>query len=153
MKFYSMMAAGLVLVLAVGCAAEGSAPEGQSVAQATSAPAAPKPALQMLTGEEIRKVVSGTTQRGTAANGTRYAVYRAADGAQKLTWSNAGRTGKDTGVWRLDGDRLCTKWQQSNSGQETCDQIAKEGNGYVTIRGSTHLPPFTAEPGDTSDRL
>lgn len=30
------------------------------------------------------------------------------------------RLGEDTGSWRLDGDRICSRWSEFRKGQELC---------------------------------
>ena len=41
--------------------------------------------------------------------------------------------GTDTGHWWLDGNMICSRWNQVRRGQDLCAFVAKTENGYVGL--------------------
>jgi hypothetical protein len=91
-------------------------------------------AEDVLSGEEIRALISGKTVMATTANRTKnidLKQYYAADG----TAISASSTKSLNGVWRINDQGLhCTQWEGK---EETCAKIVKAGDGYQRIEGDT----------------
>ncbi|KIC32058.1 hypothetical protein [Leisingera sp. ANG-S5] len=73
--------------------------------------------VRMLTAEELQAFFTHDRKIAftrLALSGT--AVLRT-DGTFEVTIP---RVGEDTGTWRLDGDRICSRWAEFRRGQELC---------------------------------
>ena len=80
-------------------------------------------AADMLTGDQIRGLVSGNTVQGNMEAGGAYTEFYAEDGTIK---------GKDyTGAWNIDGDSMCFQY---GSDPVACWQVAKEGDQVQWIK-------------------
>jgi hypothetical protein len=106
-----------------------------------------------LSGEQISEHIRNTTQRGGNDRGFRFAVFRTADGQQKIAWTSGARSGIDRGKWRIDGDKLCSSFNSIRNGLETCIRIAKKGDAFITVDEHGKVDTtYTLEQGDTTDR-
>jgi hypothetical protein len=59
------------------------------------------------------------------------------------------RLGRDNGVWWLEGDRICSRWETFRKDQDLCAVVGQEESGtyrgYTPGRGS-YLGEFTLLP-------
>ncbi len=59
------------------------------------------------------------------------------------------RLGRDTGVWWLEGDRICSRWKTFRKDQDLCAAVGQVEDstyrGYTPGRGS-YLGEFTLLP-------
>ncbi len=59
------------------------------------------------------------------------------------------RLGRDTGVWWLEGDRICSRWKTFRKDQDLCAAVGQVEDGtyrgYTSGRGS-YLGEFTLLP-------
>jgi hypothetical protein len=80
-------------------------------------------AADMLTGDQIRSLVSGNTVQGNMEASGAYTEFYAEDGTIK---------GKDyTGAWNIDGDNMCFQY---GSDPVACWQVAKDGDQVQWIK-------------------
>ena len=82
----------------------------------------PKPMGVKVTGEELATwYMSGksTTTEGTSLeSGRAYVITR--DGAGQQQLSSSGGSFTDTGSYRIEGDKVCSKWEVIRNGVEQC---------------------------------
>lgn len=87
---------------------------------------------RLLSGAEIRELVSGKTIEGRYGDGSGvYNDYRAADG-RLSTLEPSGKT--YIGTWEIDGDRLCLTYPTGANPVAKCLEIAEKDGHYVEFR-------------------
>jgi hypothetical protein len=91
---------------------------------------------RQMSGEEIRMSLTGNTLDGTDADGD-YIIYYPNSSQMRIAYQ--GR--EESGVWRIDGDNYCRRWETFGSGKERCvtmfrknDQIEWVQKGEITDR-------------------
>ena len=91
-----------------------------------------------MTGAEIAKALPGNSLDGEDDDGE-YVIYY--DSASTMRIQYRGRT--ESGVWRIDGDKYCRKWEKFGGGKERCvhfyrngDLIRWVGDGEITDRSA-----------------
>jgi len=97
-------------------------------------------AADMLSGDQIRSLVSGNTIQGNMEAGGAYTEFYAEDGTIK---------GKDyTGVWNVDGDSMCFQY---GSDPVSCWQAAKEGDQIQWVKDGKVDGTGTVLPGNPNN--
>ena len=76
--------------------------------------------LDVLTAEEVRRVLTGNTIVGTR-DGRRYWVYHPTGAAM---WGLESSGDVDAGSWHLNGDLYCRAWRRWHEGREKCWRLA-----------------------------
>ena len=79
--------------------------------------------LQVLNGEEVRRVLTGNTLVGYDQAGP-YWMYYPSGGT---IWGQASNGDVDIGRWRVDGDLYCRSWRRWGDQSEQCWQFATDG--------------------------
>lgn len=111
-----------------------------SVALAASLLPLAAQAGDMLTGDQIRTLVSGNTVQGDMQATGVYTEFYADDGTIK---------GKDyTGVWSIDGDNMCFQY---GSDPASCWQVAKEGEQVQWVKDGKVDGTGTVVPGNPNN--
>lgn len=77
-------------------------------------------------GTEIRSALAGNTLRGTDSSG-KYVIYYTSGSTMKIVHHGRKRIRRDTGHWRIAGDRYCRKWTSLGKGKERCVNLYKNG--------------------------
>jgi adenylate cyclase len=80
----------------------------------------------MLTGDEIRALIFGSTMIGVTLDGRQWSFERNTDG--EVT-SRGGRLGSDRGKSRIENDMVCTQMQRAWWGIEYCSTVFRNPNG------------------------
>lgn len=90
-------------------------------------------AEKMLSGEEIKALVTGKTIYVTQGSSAQWRQYFAADGS-------SARDNGDTSVWHVEGDKHCNTAAKNNpclpirdNGNGTYDRVKSDGNPAVTF--------------------
>lgn len=78
---------------------------------------------QQMNGEEIRMALTGNTLDGTDADGD-YIIYYPTSSQMRIAYQ--GR--EESGVWRIDGDSYCRRWETFGSGKERCVTMFRKGD-------------------------
>lgn len=89
---------------------------------------------QQLTHAELKALYTGLVTRTITHRDNVLTNRYNADGTVSGRTSN-GST--DTGVWSIDGDRVCTQWKKWEQGQRYCGVVLRFGDQYqLTINGT-----------------
>ena len=88
-------------LLATGCATT------QDAAQPSATPAE---APTMLTGDEIKSLISGRTAEGRNSDDYDFKLYHSPDGKVSATAAKGGKTYSSAGTWEIQGNTVCSKW-------------------------------------------
>jgi len=97
-----------------------------------------------LTGGEILTLLADNTASGVASNGQPYYLYFLRDGRARFREISF----KDTGSWRVVGDRLCTTMTKTNVGVEQCYTLYRDGTNIAFERDGARVGSFTVLAGD-----
>lgn len=96
---------------------------GASIVFAVSA-AGTANAGETLKSHEIKKFVPG---RATAKiMGSKVSISMSRGGSLSAKWDGE----RDTGTWRVSGDRLCIKFNKWMNGATRCSSVTRAGNSY-----------------------
>ena len=91
----------------------------------------PKPTAAQLTGEQLHALyMSGTeavSNGKSFKNDVDWHVTFDGKGGQTLLNKTNGYT--DTGTYRIDGNKFCSKWDNLRNGRELCNPIYEGPNG------------------------
>ena len=89
-----------------------------------------------MSGRDIRTALVGNTLSGTDSDGD-YIIYY--PNASQMRIAYQGR--KESGVWRIEGDKYCRQWKSFGNGKERCvtmyikeDRIDWVQKGEITDR-------------------
>ncbi len=127
---FTILAASLFVT---GCATT------QDTTQSSTTPAE---APTMLTGEEIRSLISGNTVEGRVTDGYYFKGYHAPDGRVSATSEKGGKAYQSTGTWQIEGNTVCVNWADRDW-KSGCGAYVKNGESYQfksTGRGSPSIP-------------
>ena len=91
-----------------------------------SAAALPGAANDALSGEELRKLITGNTLKGSYTTEPLTMVFYE-DG---LLRGRIGLTGSDSGTWEIDGNKYCNEWIVYFNGVRKCYVWVPMGSGY-----------------------
>jgi tetratricopeptide (TPR) repeat protein len=81
-----------------------------------------------LNGEEIRRLLFGSKITGISLyDGLQWGEDRAKSG--EFTWRGSGQISSDTGMSRIEGDMICTKFQKRLWGLEYCATVFRNPKG------------------------
>jgi hypothetical protein len=85
---------------------------------------------------EIRAEIIGQSLLWSSSDGSlQGSLYLDTDGSARL--SLEGAIPEESGVWRLDGDQLCTQWRRARGGEEKCYFLSSQPGGiYATTGGN-----------------
>ena len=88
-------------------------------------------AAQTLKGDELKAAFSGNSATWHSKDGQRKGTASfAADGKASIS-GNFGAFTEDTGVWRIQGDKFCTKYKKMRGGKEACFSINRLPDGSL----------------------
>ncbi len=88
-----------------------------------------------MSGPEIQRLLASATTRGTHETWTDFTIQHLPGGRMTINWHADANSGSDTGIWRVKGDKSCTKWEKILDGVERCWTIYKIGdNQYQSVR-------------------
>jgi hypothetical protein len=135
------MLSGLLLLLLAAC--------GETTAGGQPAPLGPPIAMPSgpgLTADQIRQQLVGNTGTGPISGSiAKMSMYLGADGAALAKLP----TGLEQGKWRITNDNLlCTSWAKYREGQEYCQRVYRDGEGYKLINNNS-IEVFTFVAGKT----
>ena len=83
-----------------------------------------------ITGDEIKKVVSGATATGITGRGRNFATKIGNDGSLKVNIAETGFS--DTGKWTGEGDNYCSQFIKIRKGTKRCVTVRHlNGNKYL----------------------
>ncbi|WP_300439817.1 hypothetical protein [uncultured Mameliella sp.] len=77
---------------------------------------------QQMSGTDIRTALVGNTLDGADSDGD-YIIYYPNSSQMRIAYQ--GR--EENGVWRIDGDRYCRRWQTFGNGKERCVTMFRKG--------------------------
>jgi hypothetical protein len=85
---------------------------------------------------EIKAEIIGQPLRWSSTDGVLQGeLYLDTNGTARLTLDGHGLD--EAGIWRIDGDRLCTQWRAARGGEEKCYFLSTETGGlYATTGGN-----------------
>ena len=82
-----------------------------------------------LSGDQIKKLRSGSTNQGRLSSGLNFKVRTGEDGSQTFEAENGF---SDVGKWWIEEDRWCTQWSKIRKGKKACSTWKHiSGNKYV----------------------
>ena len=88
-----------------------------------------------MSGPEIQRLLASATTRGTHETWTDFTIQHLPGGRMTINWTSGSNSGSDTGIWRVKGDKSCTKWGEILDGVERCWTIYKiRDNQYQSVR-------------------
>lgn len=98
----------------------------------TNRAALPEPSSspRVLTGDEIRAYAGRTSTWESKDGRSSGRVTLNADGTQTLT-SNIPGVERDTGTWRVSGNRQCATWTRIRGGEERCSTWTLMPDGSI----------------------
>lgn len=113
--------AGLVALVALTLAACGNFGPGTKIRQ------------PVLTGESLVVLVYGNTFRARSEAGHAFDIYYREDGQVFLRGKRRdGYVLADQGLWSIESDRLCTRWQNLRGRTKTCEWVTWRANVFRT---------------------
>lgn len=80
-------------------------------------------------GGEIRAALVGNSLDGEDSDGE-YVIHYPTSSTMRIFYQ--GR--EDDGVWRIDGDRYCRKWNTFGKGRERCVRFYRNGDQINWVR-------------------
>ncbi|MGY6645275.1 MAG: hypothetical protein ACXIVD_08650 [Salinarimonas sp.] len=90
----------------------------------------PSSTPRTLTGDEIRAYAGRTSTWESKDGSAQGRVTLNADGTQTLT-SNIPGVARDTGTWRVSGNRQCATWTRIRDGEERCSTWTLMPDGSI----------------------
>lgn len=111
-----------------------------------------------LSGEDLRREIFGGTFSGRSLSAGRpfllevepSGVTRLENGRSQgiISWNDFERNVQnapkyDQGRFRIDGDKLCSKWQKLRGGAETCMDARRDADGTISLATSDGQLQFT----------
>ena len=93
-----------------------------------------------VTGTELSKLITGATIRGDNGKFIFRHTYKkdgTLDGGSSYSGGDGSERAWDTGTWRLDGDRVCARFQKWDK-QENCREIERVGDGRYRYVGARY---------------
>ena len=91
---------------------------------------------------------AGYTLTGVSSRGSNYNIYVDLGGGAKLV---AGKNGsyKDTGTWKVKGDKICWSWKKSKEAEATCVSYYKDGDKTYGFNEAGKVSTIASKtPGD-----
>jgi hypothetical protein len=76
-----------------------------------------------LSGKDISALVSGKSANWKSTDGKLSGTIRWSTNGSLSVTGNFGKFSSDNGKWRVDGNKLCTKWNKLKKGAESCNSI------------------------------
>ena len=102
------------------------------LAACKTTPPPPKITGTKMTGEELTALyLSGNPTIGqgkSVRTGTTYKIERDGKGTQTLQDENGY---SDSGSYRIDSDKLCSKWVEIRKGKEGCFEMYRQEDGSI----------------------
>lgn len=108
-------------LFAAGCATT------QDTSQSSTTPTE---AQTLLTGEEIRSLISGRTAEGKTSDGYYVKAYNSPDGKMSATSERSGKSYLSTGTWEIKGNTVCATWANKDW-KPACSTLTKIGESYL----------------------
>ena len=90
----------------------------------------PVSAQDHLSGDEVRKLITGNTLQGSFMTNPLTMVFYA-DGVVR---GSVGMTGSDDGTWRIDGDKYCNQWVTYFNGVDKCYVWVPQGDDKYVLQ-------------------
>ncbi len=81
-------------------------------------------ASEALKSHEIKRFVPG--QASATIMGSKVRIHMARGGSLSAKWDGE----RDTGTWRVNGDKLCIKFSKWMNGATRCSAVTRAGNSY-----------------------
>ncbi len=82
----------------------------------------------VLPGADILSLVHGNTFRARTEAGADVAIYYRDDGEVFIRGlKNSGEPIIDSGIWSVESDRLCTRWNNIRRQVKTCEWVTSRG--------------------------
>lgn len=78
---------------------------------------------RQMSGEEIRTALTGNTLDGIDADGN-YVIYYLNSSQMRIAY----RGREESGVWRINGNNYCRRWETFGSGKERCVKMFRKGD-------------------------
>lgn len=100
-----------------------------------------------LTGSEIQSLLPGNSLRGTDSSG-KYVIYYSSASTMEIVYTTSKRTRRDTGRWRVSGNRYCRQWQKLGKGKERCVDLFKRGGAIYWVRNNEVTDRSVLESGN-----
>lgn len=107
----------------------------------------------MLTGEEIKSLISGRTGEGRTSEGYYIKAYNSTDGKISATSEKAGKTYHSSGTWEIQGNTVCAQWDNKDW-KSACSTFARIGDRYLikpTVSGVPSIPATKYVDGNPYD--
>jgi len=83
-----------------------------------------------LSGDEIRDKLIGKRLDWVGDNGSKGKARHRKNGKSTLTVTSPDRF-KDTGSWRIKGNKLCSTWTRVRDGKEGCTTVKATGDKRI----------------------
>lgn len=90
----------------------------------------PASAQDHLSGDEVRKLITGNTLQGNFMTNVLTMVFYG-DGVVR---GAIGLTGSDSGTWRIDGDKYCNQWVTYFNGVDKCYVWVPQGDDRYVLQ-------------------
>jgi hypothetical protein len=81
-----------------------------------------------LQGEQISTLISGKTAFWHNIRGHHTGTITWSTNGYQLIKGDLGKIKKDTGKWRVSGNKLCSTWENLTKGKEKCETVKAVGN-------------------------
>ena len=94
--------------------------------------------FRVMSGSEIRSALVGNSLDGEDSDGD-YVIYY--NSASTMSIAYRGRT--ETGVWRVQGDKYCRRWETFGNGKERCVTFYRSGNQINWVRSSGEISDYS----------
>lgn len=91
-----------------------------------------------LSGDQIRAEFAGKTFSFQTKKGLTGKVRYSKGGKSKMSKTNFDIK-KDSGKWRIKGNKICNTWKIIRKGKEKCFSITKTGSGKFTDSSGTAM--------------
>lgn len=88
--------------------------------------------MSALPADELRAVLTSGELEHRSASGNMSTVVFKADGSANVSWGS----GSDMGVWKMDGNAFCAKWNEVRGGQEKCFRVYRTSVDEYSVFGT-----------------
>lgn len=117
---------------------------------ATQPSTTPTEAQTLLTGEEIRSLISGNTVEGRLTDSYHFKGYNSPDGKISATSEKGGKTYQSIGTSQIKGNTVCVNWNNKDW-KPGCGTYTKNGESCFvksTAFGSPSIPAAKVVDGN-----
>lgn len=134
MRLAKVMAIGTLTACVAAC---------QTTSNRSSAPELESEGFVKMTGAEVQSSLVGNSLDGEDSDGE-YVIYYPTETEMRITYLGI----KETGVWRVEGDKYCRRWKTIGGGNERCVDFYRKDEQINWLRDGRLTDRSVLVPGN-----